>query len=181
MIECVATSEQSIAFFYAQYAFGCLRIFCFTEVFMTVTFSGERRLDFHIAEFAYVKLKIALEQLIRDGADRFLLGGCSDFDKLAAVTLKLMKKDYPHIEVVLVVPHKNLRYIEEFYDSFEYPELEPSEMNCYAEVKRNWYMLSKADCLVTFVYDYANGVEERLVKYAKKNCKNLIIKDIRHL
>lgn len=180
-IKCVATSKQSTAFFYAQYAFGCLRIFYFTEgVMTTVTFAGKEHLDMDEMERLYPVLKYSIEETILKGATLFLLGGCTDFDKLAAVTLRMLKTKYPLINSRLVFPHCRLMYIEDLYDSTEVPKLEPSTADKYAVVKRNWYMLSKSDCLITYRGDIAQDSEvgTRLAKYAAKHYPKMIIKKL---
>lgn len=148
---------------------------------MTVTFAGSNRIMIGESDLIYVRLKKTLEELIAEGADTFLLGGCDDFEKLAAMVLKILKSDYPHIKTVLVIPYKHLQYVDDFYDEYEYPDLGQPETNYVAVTRRNWYMLSKSDCLVTCVVPSLANIpnrEERLVAYAMKNYKNMKIKSI---
>jgi uncharacterized phage-like protein YoqJ len=70
----------------------------------TVCFTGHR----HIPDHLYLPLRNALETAIEEqimlGADRFLAGGALGFDTLAALTVLLMRRKYPHIRLELILP-----------------------------------------------------------------------------
>lgn len=70
----------------------------------TVCFTGHRQ----IPEDQYDALQDALtktvEELIQDGADRFRTGGAVGFDTLAALSVLLLRRRYPHIKLELILP-----------------------------------------------------------------------------
>lgn len=152
---------------------------------MTVAFLGIKSFEIIQSYMFYPRLKKALVTLIeKEGACKFLLGGIGDFQRLAAVTLKLLKADYPHIKVTLVVSHDDLMYLEEFYDEFKYPVLDTAESSSALENEAIRYMISKSDCLVTCIAkSFGNELneEEKMLNYAMENYKNIKIKDIFNL
>lgn len=135
---------------------------------MTVTFCGNR--------FVYSDIKEALndtvEKLIKEGADEFLLGGYGEFDKLAAITVKNMKKKYAHIRSVIVIPYLNKYYNNDLYEVSLYPELENVHPKG-AIIKRNQYMVDASDVVVAYV-KYKNGGAAKTLKYAEKKNKRII-------
>lgn len=70
----------------------------------TVCFTGHR----HIPEEDYAHLKDilyeVLEDQIQNGADVFRAGGALGFDTLAALSVLLLRRRYPHIRLELLLP-----------------------------------------------------------------------------
>ncbi len=54
----------------------------------------------------------------------FLLGGYGRFDMISAMTVKELKKKYPHITSTLVIPYLTREYDLSLYDDSVYPPLE---------------------------------------------------------
>ena len=75
---------------------------------MTVTFCGHGDLSYsnNIKKMLYE----ILEKLIKEGAKKFLLGGYGNYDMLAAHAIKDLKKKYPDIRSVFVMPYLNRNY-----------------------------------------------------------------------
>ncbi|MBE7033432.1 MAG: DUF1273 domain-containing protein [Ruminococcaceae bacterium] len=137
---------------------------------MKVTFCGNSNIT------GSEKVKKALDEVIRElieqGATEFLLGGYGDFDLLCALTVKSLKKEFPHIKSIIVLPYINKTYNEELYDESEYPELEKIPPKI-AILKRNEYMVDKADLLVSYVV-YTYGGSFKTLRYAQKKKKAII-------
>ncbi|MFR4536770.1 MAG: SLOG family protein [Anaerotignaceae bacterium] len=73
----------------------------------TCCFTGHRRLSAEQAEVVKVKLKYTLTEMIKEGYLYFGAGGALGFDTLAALTVLELKKEYPRIKLILVLPCVN--------------------------------------------------------------------------
>lgn len=138
---------------------------------MTVTFCGHR--EIHNQEEIKEKLLIILTQLINEGADCFLLGGYGAFDLIAANALHSLSADYPHIRSTLVIPYLNREPdLIELYDDTVYPPLEkvPPKL---AIIKRNEWMVGKADVIVSCITHTWGGAAKTL-EYARRKNKRVI-------
>jgi len=136
---------------------------------MVVYFCGHRNVYDEIES----KLYYEVENLIKQGADEFLLGGYGSFDYKAAKVVKHLKEKYPHIVSVLVIPYINKDYDKSLYDISEYPPIEnvPKRL---AIIKRNRWMVDKSDVVVAYIrnnfggaammFDYAERKDVKIIK-----------------
>ena len=136
----------------------------------TVTFCGHRDVD--TAEIIEEKLYTEIEKLIQQGASEFLLGGYGRFDSLCAKTVRSLKEKYPHITLVLVLAYMNKDFDKDLYDSSEYPSLEMVPKR-FAILKRNEYMIKKADAVIAYVKRSWGGAAKTL-EFAQKKRKYII-------
>lgn len=115
---------------------------------MIVTFFGHAQIlqREEIEKWLYV----VTENLIEQGAITFYLGGYGAFDSLAASVLRVQKKRYPHIELVLVLAYLNTGRNTSDYDSTLYPPLETVPRR-FAIPYRNRWMVESADAVVAYV------------------------------
>lgn len=136
---------------------------------MIVTFCGHRE----ITEEAKVKewLMEKTESLIIAGAEQFFLGGYGAFDQLAAEVVCEMKKRYPHIKSVLILPYLEKKVDMKKYDETIYPDLEAVPKR-YAIIHRNRWMVEKSDVLIAYVMHEWGGAAKTL-EYAKKKNKEI--------
>ncbi|MBP3360293.1 MAG: DUF1273 family protein [Clostridia bacterium] len=137
---------------------------------MVVSFCGHGNVQYsdEIRESLYT----IIEDLIKQGADEFLLGGYGSFDLMAAHTVKSLKEKYPHIESVLVVPYINRGFDKDLYDCSEYPPLENVPMR-FAILKRNEWMVRSADVIVAYISHDWGGAAKTL-SYARRKKKRII-------
>lgn len=137
---------------------------------MTVTFCGNR----DVAEKIVVSKKLydTIKILIESGAKEFLLGGYGDFDVMAAMAVKELKAEYPQIKSIIILPYLTKKYNSELYDCSVYPELERIPKKA-AIIKRNEYMVNKADIVISYV-KYTYGGSYKTLEYAKKKNKQII-------
>lgn len=138
---------------------------------MTVTFCGHKNI-FGSAKVRE-KLTVVLEQLVSEGADQFLLGGYGDFDSIAAMAVKALKKTYPQIKSMLVIPYLDRDYDRTLYDDTTYPPLENVPRR-FAISKRNEWMVDQADVVVAYVEHNWGGAAKTL-EYAKRKKKRIIL------
>lgn len=112
------------------------------------------------------------DDLIKQGADEFLLGGYGNFDLMAARVVKPLKEKYPYIKSVLIVPYINRGYDKDLYDYSEYPPIENVPKR-YAVLKRNEWTINKADVLIAYIKHDWGGAAKTL-EYARKRKKKII-------
>ena len=135
-----------------------------------VTFCGHG--EFY-GEKAVVRwLRETVEDLIRRGADDFLLGGYGGFDACAASVVWDLKKKYPAIRSTLVLPYLDRAVDASKYDGTLYPPLEKVPRR-FAISKRNEYMVNEADVVVAYV-TYGWGGAATTLAYAKRKKKEII-------
>lgn len=109
---------------------------------MTVTFCGHAQIS--QSEKIEKWLYDVTQKLIEQGATTFYLGGYGAFDSLAASVLREQKKQYPQIELVLVLAYLNTGRNTSGYDSTVYPPLETVPRR-FAISHRNRWMVESAD------------------------------------
>ncbi len=136
---------------------------------MTCTFFGHRE----VPEATRNKLRETLKDLIENqGADMFYVGNQGKFDRMAAVVLRELKADYPHIDyriVLAYLPKKG----EEFPGQTEFPAGIENTPKKYAIDFRNKWMLSKADMVITYItHDW--GGAAKFAAMAKRKEKQII-------
>ena len=138
---------------------------------MNVTFCGHSQLE--EPEKIKVWLKKIIEDLIKQGAKTFYLGGYGQFDVMAASVLYKMKKKHCNIEIILVLAYPDKKYDASIYDSSIYPPLENIPRR-YAILKRNEYMIDISDIVISYVkYNY--GGAYTTLKYARRKNKQIIL------
>ena len=139
---------------------------------MIVTFCGHREMA-DSAGSIRTWLSGTVESLIQRGADLFYLGGYGAFDRMAASVVREMKRRYPAIQSVLVLPYLDSTLDTSGYDGTTYPPLE-SVPRRFAIVRRNEWMVQTADVLVAYVR-YTWGGAVRSLEYARRKKKEIIL------
>ena len=137
---------------------------------MTVTFCGHAQIS--QSEKIEKWLYDVTQKLIEQGATTFYLGGYGAFDSLAASILREQKKQYPQIELVLVLAYLNTERNTSGYDSTVYPPLETVPRR-FAISHRNRWMVESADVVVAYVLHDWGGAATTL-RYAKQKKKQII-------
>lgn len=138
---------------------------------MTVTFCGHS--DVPQQEDVRQWLIITVDKLILQDADMFLLGGYGGFDRMASSVVWEMKKKYPWVRSVLVLPYLDRKMDESQCDWTVYPGLEKVPKR-YAITHRNRYMVNEADVVVAYVQHNWGGAAQTL-EYAKQKKKRIIL------
>lgn len=124
-------------------------------------------------ELALIEQKMSqLGTKNREGATTFYLGGYGAFDSLAASILREQKKQYPQIELVLVLAYLNTERNTSGYDSTVYPPLETVPRR-FAISHRNRWMVESADVVVAYVLHDWGGAATTL-RCAKQKKKQII-------
>lgn len=139
---------------------------------MNVTFCGHS----NVSQQANVRqwLYETVENLItQEAADMFLLGGYGVFDRMAASVVWELKKKYPQVKSVLVLPYLDRKMDESQCDWTVYPGLEKVPRR-YAITHRNRYMVNDADVVIAYVQHSWGGAAQTL-EYAKQKRKRIIL------
>lgn len=105
----------------------------------TCCFTGHREINDNIQKVVKV-LEIEIIKLIENGYCYFGAGGALGFDTIAAQTVLHLRKQYPHIKLILVLPCINQA------NNWSYEDRE-----VYEELKQ------KADKIVYTSKDYSRG------------------------
>ena len=138
---------------------------------MVITFCGHR--DVQKPQMVKAWLNEVVEGLILEGASCLYLGGCGQFDALAAAVVQEQKKQYPQICSVLVLPYLDRKYDVSLYDESIYPPLETVPVR-FAIWGRNECMIDMADCVIAFVTHDFGGAYTSLC-YAQRKHKRIIL------
>ena len=97
-----------------------------------------RTIEQHIAEY---------------GVDKFVVGHYGAFDRMAAKMVRIAKRKYPHIRLILLLPYfpdgKATILTEDFDASFYPPDMETVPKR-FAIVKANEYMIRNSEYLICY-------------------------------
>lgn len=119
------------------------------------------------------QLKNIIIDCINEGVTHFYSGGQGRFDRACAITVSKLKKIYPHIKNILVIPYLSFKvFDEDIFDEIIFPsELEKSHYKASIP-KRNKYMVNNSTVAICFIsHGWGNAV--KTYEFAKR--KNLKI------
>ncbi len=138
---------------------------------MVVGFCGHRTLG---TEFNDVKGLIydSINNLIVEGADRFLFSGYGSFEDLCIDAINELKNEYDHIRTGLIVPYKNRMLDRNKYDYIEHFNCDKVAFKDVITMK-NEHMVDKADVLLTYL-EVEVGDMEKVLSYAREKGKRII-------
>lgn len=139
---------------------------------MNVTFCGHSDVSQrgNVRQWLYETVEGLITQ---ETADMFLLGGYGGFDRMASSVVWELKKKYPHVKSVLVLPYLDRKMDESQCDWTVYPGLEKVPRR-YAITHRNRYMVNDADVVIAYVQHSWGGAAQTL-DYAKQKKKRIIL------
>ena len=95
-------------------------------------------------------LRNAIENLIKQGADDFLVGHQGQFDGMVQSCLKSLQAQYPHIQyrvVLAYLPAEKQAHTD--MSNTMYPEIEGHPK--FAIERRNRWMIGQSDCCLCYV------------------------------
>ena len=118
----------------------------------------------------------AIIETIKNGIETFLNGGQGCFDQICAVIVHRLKKRYPHIKNILVIPYRDFRiFNDSLFDEIIYP-FEAHTFSYYTyksgSPKRNRWLADHSSVAICFVY--RAGDAEKTLEYAKKQKLKII-------
>lgn len=148
----------------------------------TCAFTGHRALP---PSFNAAALWDEIETLIKQGVEIFYNGMAIGFDMLAAEAVLTLKKKYSHIKLVACIPFYNQEKYYDDTDKARYARIlkEADEQVILSEsfsreapLKRNRYMVEKADVLIAYCKKNQGGTAYTVNYFKKKKPFNKIIR-----
>ena len=140
---------------------------------MIITFCGHS--DFFSTLQDEERLLQLLEEVAQDNPIDFYLGGYGNFDRFALKCAKRYKKIHANATLIFITPYlgewlnERKDLLQSSYDKIVYPELEHVPQK-FAIVKRNEWMIKKADHVFCYVERHRGGAYQTLL-YAHKHKK----------
>ena len=137
---------------------------------MTITFCGHSNFSFDNTVKEKLR-ELLLQEIRKNPACKFYLGGYGDFDSLCQNIIKEMKADFPTIELLFITPYLDDNYskletAKLYYEGIIYPPLE-NVLRRFCISKRNEWMVDEADLVIAFV-KYSWGGAAKTLEYAKR-------------
>ncbi len=140
------------------------------------TFFGHRNTPEDIKNKLYTVLKELIE---KEGVDTYFIGNQGSFDYMAKEVLKSLKTEYPNINYNVVIPYLPLKkdlHID--YSDTIFPEELSGVHPKWAIDKRNRYMISKSDFVITYVVNTYGGAYKFKVLAEKKGLRVINIAEL---
>ena len=153
-----------------------LRFFYFSEIMTdknkTALFIGNR--DCYQVKEADIER--AIIEAIESGIEIFLNGGQGYFDKTCAVIVHRLKKAYPYIKSILVIPYRDFKvFNDSLFDEIIYP-FEAHRFSYYTYKsgipKRNRWLVDHAGFAISYVY--RSGGAMKTLEYANRSGLKII-------
>lgn len=120
------------------------------------------------------KLYPIIRELIGQGVDTFLSGGYGTFDFVSAHAVYEMKKEFPHIKNILVIPYFEFKIYEpQYIDETLFPDGLETVPYRAKIVRRNKYMVQNSAYAICFV-NHPFGGSGKTYEYAKKQGLKII-------
>ena len=119
------------------------------------------------------KLREEIRNLIvNEGVDTFLSGGMGGFDCCCARMVHSMRKEFPHIVSILVIPYLNFNVFDRScFDHIEFPECVDGLFYKAAIVKRNRYLVDNSAFALCYVNRTYGGAYKTYYYAQKMNIK----------
>lgn len=132
-------------------------------------------------EAIYPKLCAAVERHVLEcDVTEFIVGHYGNFDRLAAKAVMEVRKQYPQIALLLLIPyHPAERPVKEpeGYDGTFYPPGQERVPRKLAIVRANRYMIDHVDYLIAYAWHPGSNTKA-LIEYAEKQKHRLCIENL---
>ena len=170
--DCVATMELRVFRRSCSVQLRFFHLRTMTDKSKTALFTGNR--DCYQVKEA--KNEKAIIEAIDNGIEIFLNGGQGYFDKTCAVIIHRLKKTYPHIKSILVIPYRDFKvFNDSLFDEIIYP-FEGHTFSYYTykgNIPKRNRILVDWSC-VTICYVYRTGGASKTLEYAFKKRLHII-------
>ncbi len=121
----------------------------------------------------------AIKLIEECNVNEFWVGNYGEFDRLSASVVRKLKKVYPHIRIVLVLPYltkeinEHGKEFKENYDTLVMADIQPNTPARYRILKANEYMVNECGYVMAYVKHSWGGAAKTLA-YAQKKQKRII-------
>ena len=118
----------------------------------------------------------AIRSVIQKGADTFYVGNQGQFDRLVCRCLSKLKKEYPHIQWMVVLAY--LPTTGEDIEAFDtiYPEIEEGPPR-FAIARRNRWMVAHADFCICYIKHTWGGAYQFASLAKRKGLRTINLAD----
>ncbi len=114
-----------------------------------------------------------LKKIIQERPVLFYLGGYGNFDSFALSVAMKYRKAHSDARIIFITPYMSEEYLKSKYDPYIYDEVlyPPLETVPYkfAISKRNEWMASEADCIISYVKRRYGGAYAMFLYAKRKN------------
>lgn len=132
-------------------------------------------------ETIYPKLRATVERhALECNVTEFIVGHYGNFDRLAAKAVMEVRKQYPQITLLLLIPyHPAERPMKtpEGYDGTFYPPDQERVPRKLAIVRANRYMIDHVDYLIAYAWHPGSNAKA-LIEYAEKQKHRIGIENL---
>lgn len=155
----------------------------------TACFTGHRLQKFGYNESSPLVLEVkkklynAIEDAIKLGYETFISGGAIGVDQWAMESVIALKKNYPHIKLIVAKPFPSqdkiwpqdsrMKFQDLCSKANEIVDVSPDPYFPWKMQVRNEYMVNKSS-LVIAVWDGTKGGTANTVAFAQKKGKNIV-------
>ena len=136
---------------------------------MTCTFFGNRDI---YEDIRHVLYEVTENLIVQKGVDTFYVGNHGRYDACVQRVLTDLKKKYPHIRCSVVLAYLPVKK-EEYGFETVYPSALENTPPKFAVVKRNHWMISESDYVVSYVKS-SFGNAAKYKDYAVRKGKTVI-------
>ena len=149
---------------------------------ITCCFTGHRQIPKVEYPAVRARLTYAIRDLYEKGYRRFVAGGAIGFDTLAAEIVLALRRHYPDVSLILMLPcaDQDARWSSEDKAIYQKQKGEADEVILLAEryfdgcmQKRNRYMVDHASLLIA-VHDGQSGGTRRTIEYAMRRGLDIV-------
>ena len=149
---------------------------------MTCCFTGHRHMPKDKYEEIKESTKSEVIKLINNGVRYFGAGGALGFDTLAAQIILELKKDYPKIKLILVLPcynqtqkwgEKDIQIYEDIKSKCDKYVYISKEYNNECMLKRNRHLVDNSNYCICY-FNKQTGGTAYTVRYAKERQLSII-------
>ena len=153
----------------------------------TACFTGHRDLSAYSASKISSILEKELCKLIKDGYCYFGSGGALGFDTIAALTVIHLRENYPHIKLILVLPHEAQAKCWSYEDQEIYENIKRNANKIVYTAKdyyrgcmhkRNRHLVDYSSVCICFLSKQTGGTAYTVDYARKKGCKITNIVDL---
>ena len=115
----------------------------------------------------------AIEHLINEGVEEFLVGHQGQFDSMVCSSLRSLRERYPHIRYSVVLAYLQAQNRDEDFSDTVYPEGIETVLPKYAIDWRNRYLIDRADICLCYI-DYSWGGAYKFAQLAQRRGRKVI-------
>lgn len=148
----------------------------------TCCFSGHRKIPSTLNSDVYIETEKAIETLIKEVYCCFGSGGALGFDTIAAISVIKLRRKYPFIRLILVLPCLSQTRNWNFEDKQTYEKIKKSadkvvyvskQYTSDCMLRRNRHLVDNSSVCICYLTDQSGGTE-CTVNYAEEKGLRII-------